>query len=132
VISRALLDTSVFVARESGRPLDTAALPGECAISTVTVAELQLGVLAATDVAVRSRRIATLAAVGDLETLPIDTDVAATWALLRVQLAQAQRRMGVNDLWIAATALAHDLPVVTQEAGFDVIAEAGGLTVVRV
>ncbi|HWK29977.1 MAG TPA: type II toxin-antitoxin system VapC family toxin [Solirubrobacter sp.] len=132
MISRALLDTSVFVARESGRPLDTAALPGECAISTVTVAELQLGVLAATDVAVRSRRIATLAAVGDLETLPIDTDVAATWALLRVQLAQAQRRMGVNDLWIAATALAHDLPVVTQEAGFDVIAEAGGLTVVRV
>jgi predicted nucleic acid-binding protein len=127
-----LLDTSVFIARESGRPLDIGALPDESAISPITVAELNVGVLAAPDVATRARRLATLGVVNDLDALPIDADVAAMWALLRVQLAQSGRPVDVNDLWIAATALAHDLPVVTQDDDFDAIGEVGGLEVVRV
>jgi len=38
----------------------------------------------------------------------------------------------VNDIWIAATAIAHDLPIVTQDADFDSIAELGDLSIVRV
>ena len=37
-----LLDTSVFVAREDGRPLGE--LPERVAVSVVTIGELQLGV----------------------------------------------------------------------------------------
>lgn len=40
--------------------------------------------------------------------------------------------MGVNDLWIAAVALANGLPVVTRDSGFDVLAELGALEVIRV
>ena len=40
--------------------------------------------------------------------------------------------MGVNDLWIAAVALANGLPVVTRDSGFDVLAELGALAVIRV
>ena len=40
--------------------------------------------------------------------------------------------MGNNDLWIAAVALANGLPVVTQDSGFDVLAELGALEVIRV
>lgn len=40
--------------------------------------------------------------------------------------------MGINDLWIAAVALANGLPVVTQDSGFDVLAELGALEVIRV
>lgn len=43
---RAVLDTSVFIAAESGRPLDTTNLPAEFALSVVTLAELRAGVLA--------------------------------------------------------------------------------------
>jgi hypothetical protein len=131
-VARGLLDTSVFIASESGRPLDAASLPEEGAISPVTVAELHVGVLAATDLDTRARRLATLEALADVETLPIDNAVAATWARLRVHLAESQRRLNVNDLWIAATALANDLPVVTQDDDFEPIEAVGGLSVVRV
>lgn len=129
---RGLLDTSVFIAGESGRPLDEASLPAESAISPVTVAELHVGVLAAADVDTRARRLATLEAVADIETLPIDNAVGAAWAVLRLHLAEAQRRVNVNDLWIAATAVAHDLPVVTQDDDFAPITGISGLEIVRV
>ncbi|HMJ04520.1 MAG TPA: type II toxin-antitoxin system VapC family toxin [Conexibacter sp.] len=130
--ARGLLDTSVFIAGESGRRLDASLLPDEAAISPVTVAELHVGVLAARDVDTRARRLATLDSVADIERLPINDAVAAAWALLRVHLAEAGRRLNVNDLWIAATALAHDLPVVTQDDDFGPVDGVAGLAVVRV
>lgn len=130
--ARGLLDTSVFIARESGRSVDGALLPEESAISAVTVGELQAGVLAAGDTDVRARRLATLEAVSDIEVLVVDETVAASWARLRVHLAEAGRRLNVNDLWIAATALANAIPVVTQDEDFDPVEGVGGLRVVRV
>src|SRR3954453_1623575 len=58
-MSRGLLDTSVFIARE-GRRLDPELLPDELAVLVITYAELRAGVLAATDITVRSRRLTTL------------------------------------------------------------------------
>jgi predicted nucleic acid-binding protein len=130
--ARAVLDTSVFIAAEDGRRLDEAGLPDEAAISVVTLAELHAGVLGASDVDTRARRLATLAAVSDIELLVIDESVAVEWARMRVLLAEDGRRANVNDLWIAATALAHDLPVVTQDADFTVIEELAGLRTISV
>jgi predicted nucleic acid-binding protein len=129
---RGLLDTSVFIASETGRPLDVERLPREAAVSAVTIAELHVGVLAARDVDIRARRLTTLHAVADIELLPVDASVAASWALLRVHLADTERRLNVNDLWIAATALAHGIPVITQDDDFEPINGAAGLSVVRV
>jgi predicted nucleic acid-binding protein len=65
-----------------------------------------------------------------LEPFPVDQQVAAAWALLRRQLREAGRRMEVNDSWIAATAIAYDMAVITQDQGFpDGIA---GLAVIHV
>jgi predicted nucleic acid-binding protein len=125
-----LLDTSVFIARETGRPLETAALPDESGVSAVTVGELRLGVLQAADDATRSTRLSTLAAAQRLEPLPVDEQVAASWALLRRRLREAGVRMEVNDSWIAATAMAHGMAVVTQDLGFP--AGITDLTVIRV
>lgn len=130
--ARGLLDTSVFIARETGRSLDDSLLPDESAVSAVTVAELQAGVLAASDTEVRARRLATLATLSDVEVLVVDEAVAASWALLRVHLAESERRLNVNDLWIAATALAHQIPVITQDEDFGPVEGVGGLRVVRV
>lgn len=129
---KGLLDTSVFIALESGRPLAANLLPDEGVVSPITVAELEAGVLAATDVDTRARRLATLQSIADIEVIPIDADVAAQWARLRVHLAQANRRVNVNDLWIAATAAARDLTIVTQHDDFDALAGVHGLVVVRV
>ncbi|GAA4721453.1 hypothetical protein APR04_001512 [Promicromonospora umidemergens] len=129
---RGLLDTSVFIASESGRPLDASALPEESFVSVITRAELQAGVLAARDSETRARRLATLDAIGALELLPVDAGAASHWARLRIKLAENKRRLNVNDLWIASIALANNLPVVTQDADFEPLNELGALTVVRV
>jgi hypothetical protein len=92
----------------------------------VTIAELQVGVLAAADVATRSRRLATLNAVAGFQTLVVDGAAATAWASMPVRLAESGRRANVNDLWIAAVALAHDMPVATQDHDFDVLPSVGG------
>lgn len=130
--ARGLLDTSVLIAAEDGRRLDVDRLPEESAVSAITVGELHAGVLAAQDLDTRARRLGTLDAVADMELLPIDDQVAAAWGRLRVHLAQSCRRVNVNDLWIAATAVANGLPVVTQDDDFGPLDGVAGLTVVRV
>jgi predicted nucleic acid-binding protein len=130
--TRGLVDTSVFIASESGRSLDEGRLPEESAISVITLAELQAGVLVACDTTSRARRLATLGLVADIEILPVDEPVALEWARLRTALLGSRRRVNVNDSWVAATAIVHDLPVVTQDADFDVLADVAGLDVIRV
>jgi predicted nucleic acid-binding protein len=120
-VSRGLADTSVFIARESGRVLDVETLPDELAVSIITIGELRVGVLAANTVDVRDRRLATLTAALQLDPVPVDEAIAAEWARLRVLLRDSGQRMPVNDSWIAATALALGVPVVTQDDDFPVI-----------
>ena len=128
-MSDGLADTSVFVAHESGRPLRVEALPDRLAVSVITIGELRAGVLAAGDLATRDRRLATLTTVLVLDPIPVDEDVAAAWARLRVSLRDRGQRMAVNDSWIAATALALGVPVVTQD---DDYVEVPGLAVIHV
>lgn len=88
--------------------------------------------LIAADVDVRARRLVTLESTADIEIRVIDAAVAAEWARLRVHVAESGQRVNVNDLWIAATAAAHGLPVVTQDDDFRPLAGARGLDVIRV
>jgi predicted nucleic acid-binding protein len=115
-VSVGLADTSVFVAAESGRRLDVGALPDELEVSVITVGELRQGVLAAPDLVTRDLRLRTLTRVLELAPLPVDDRVAEAWATLRTLLRDRGQRLPVNDSWIAATALAHRIPLVTQDA----------------
>jgi predicted nucleic acid-binding protein len=132
VTRRGLLDTSVFIARESGRELEVDALPDEGYVCVVTVGELHAGVLATDDIETRARRFHTARQAAELVALPVGSSAALHWGRLRAHLAEADRRVNVNDLWIAAVALAHEMPVVTQDRNFDALAELGLLEVIRV
>jgi predicted nucleic acid-binding protein len=103
-MSRALVDTSALIGSESGRPLDVDRIPDEVAVSVITIGELHAGVLAAKDLASRDLR-------------------------LRVELREAGHSMPVNDSWIAATALALGVAVVTRDDDDDGVP---GLEVVNV
>jgi predicted nucleic acid-binding protein len=117
---RGLLDTSVFIADEEGRPLAIDRLPDEAAISVVTLAELELGVHMATTEVVRGMRLRTLqAAQSTYVALPVDEAVASAFAELVATSRRTGRRPKVQDTWIAATARAVGVAVYTQDSDFD-------------
>ena len=128
-MSRGLADTTVFIAHESGRPLQADSLPDEIGVSVITIGELRAGVLSAADFETRDRRLTTLTQALALEPIPIDSGVADSWARLRLLLRDSQQRMPVNDSWIAATALALGIAVVTQD---DDYVDVPDLAVIRV
>jgi predicted nucleic acid-binding protein len=117
-VSTAVLDTSIFIAVEHGRPLRRA-LPDEVSVSVITLAELELGVLVARDHDARAQRLATLTRVRE-ETagIPADQRVASAYARLAAAELAAGRTPRVHDTWIAATALVHGAEVWTQDEDF--------------
>ncbi|HEX2039784.1 MAG TPA: type II toxin-antitoxin system VapC family toxin [Acidimicrobiales bacterium] len=128
-MSRGIGDTTLFIARETGRTLDIHALPEEIGVSVITIGELRAGVLAATDIESRDRRLATLTQALAMQPVSIDDRVADHWAKLRILLRDSGQRMPVNDSWIAATAMSLGVPVVTQDHDY---VEVPGLEVIKV
>lgn len=127
-----LADTSVFVALENERHIRADSRDWDVRISPVTLAELKAGVLAAKTNEDRLARLRTVELAAEVPLLGIDEWVADEWAALRSWLADAGRRLDVNDVWIAATALRFEVPVITQDNDFFVIAGVRGLEVVQV
>ncbi len=114
-----ILDTSIFIASERRRPLGE--LPDEGRVSVITLAELRIGVLVAAGSSTRAQRMRTLTEVEGLEALPVDDAVAREFAGIVAAARGQGRRPKLLDSLIAATAIAHDVPVYTQDADFDQI-----------
>jgi len=127
---RALLDTSVLIA---GRDGDQPALPEEVtefAVSVISVAELAVGVLLATDAEQRSARLDALSVIErTYDPLAVTTDVAHVYARLVAAVKAAGHNPRVMDTLIAATAAANDCVVVTRDADFDALTGVGVLRV---
>jgi predicted nucleic acid-binding protein len=120
-MTRAIADTSVFIAREAGRPLGE--LPEEIAVSVVTAAELELGVLRAEDPTARAVRLHTLSRVRtEYPLLAIDDVTASAFARIADEELRGGRKLRRHDAWIAATALQHNAAVLTQDADFSAFA----------
>lgn len=110
-----LLDTSVVIDLEGA-----ARLPGEGTISSLTLAELAAGPHAAGDAAERARRQQRVQlAESSFDALPFDDDCARAYGSVFAAVASAGRKprgRRMVDLLIAATAIAHDLPLYTYNA----------------
>jgi len=106
-----IADTSVLI---GAFEVVDAAKEGTWAVSVVTIGELYAGVRMAERDAQQSARLKRLAAVLSLVTvLDIDRRVATAYGDLRTM----SKRAPSNDLWIAGTALAHELELVTLDQG---------------
>lgn len=127
-----LADTSVFVAQEVQRDLRADPTDWDMRISPVTLSELKAGVLAARNNEDRLARLRTVELAAELPILEIDEWVADEWAALRSWLAEAGRRLDVNDVWVAATAIRYGVPIVTQDDDFFVISGVRGLELIQV
>ena len=113
-----LIDSAVLIEHEriKGR-LDALAASRpdeEFFISAITASELLHGVQRAANARIRARRSAFVETIlSTFPALPIDLPIARAHAQLWAELAAAGTPVGAHDLWIAATAIAHDLELVT-------------------
>jgi len=113
---RALLDTSVVIDPSGAEWPDDAAL----AISVITVGELGFGIVKATDDTERVKRTVHLQRVRTLfEELPVDGAVAEAYTAVAtaVHVDGRSPRPRAFDLLIAATAMAHSMPLYTRDLG---------------
>lgn len=116
-MKKAVADTSIFIAQEAGRELGD--LPEKIAVSVITVAELELGVLRATDPDARARRLSTLSRVQSVyPLLPVGPEVGSCFARLAASERERGRRLRRHDTWIAATAMHHRAAILTQDSDF--------------
>lgn len=114
---RGVLDTSTVILL--GRVSDASALPSDCVITSITLAELSVGPHVATTAADRAARQAHLQqAEADFEVVPFDAAAARAFGRVASSLRAAGRKPAARayDALIAAVALAHDLPLYTCNA----------------
>lgn len=129
--TQGVLDTSVVIALR--QITDPSTLPAEPLITTVTLAELSIGPLVAQDDRERAARQAHLQeAEADFDPLPFDRASARAFGQVAASLRRSGRKTAARayDALIAATAMAHSLPVYTcNDADFEGI---DGLEVIPV
>jgi predicted nucleic acid-binding protein len=137
---RGLLDTNIMILR---RWIDPAELPEEMAISAITLAELSAGPhqvrrdeeqASYDEQAERARRLDVLQrAENGFDPIPFDAEAARIYGSVAAAVIAAGRtpRRRTTDLMIAATAIAHGLPLyTTNPSGFTGL--AGLLTLMPV
>lgn len=115
---RYLLDTSVVVDALAGDPAIEARLgrADELYLSTITLGELHYGAAYSTRPEENVTRITSFAST--CTSVGIDAATAVQFGALKSELRRAGRLIPENDLWIAASAVRHDLVLVARDAHF--------------
>lgn len=117
-MTSAIIDTSIFIGTENAR-LDPTSVPSDGALSTATIEELWLGVLRATPVDLYKRRRTYEIVTEHFEIVPVTRAIAELSAEIRADGRARGRRYGLADALIGATGRLLDLPVYTQDIGFE-------------
>jgi tRNA(fMet)-specific endonuclease VapC len=110
-----LLDTSVCVSLLRRRSNADQLRDLDCAVSVITAAELQVGVFRSARPREQGRAVDSLLA--DISVLPLETDVASFYGVLRADLQRAGTPIGPLDMLIAAHALSRTAKLITANAG---------------
>jgi tRNA(fMet)-specific endonuclease VapC len=123
-----LLDTNVAVdfLNHPAASVAKVGLPARIAIPITVFGELFFGAENSAKVADNLRRAEAL--VQRVRVVSCDLDTAREFGRVRRQLRVLGKPIPTNDIWIAAAAIQHRLPLLTADAHFDLVA---GLEIVR-
>ena len=83
----------------------------DCGISVIVLGELEWGVARSSRFEENQAALRTLLAA--VQVIDLDAEVARQYGRVRAHLRSIGQPIGPNDLWIAAHALARDVPLIT-------------------
>jgi len=106
-------DTCVYLIKKAPGWKPQSALQ-DCYISAIVLGELEYGVANSAETRREQNRQALLDFVSAVQTLPLTESVSEMYGQVRAALKK--QAIGPNDTWIAAHALALQLPLVTNNS----------------
>jgi tRNA(fMet)-specific endonuclease VapC len=114
-----ILDTNALSALIDGDPAIEGVLrqATDVRLNVISLGEYRFGLLRSRHRTEYETRLSRLEL--DIETLGIDPATAILYALLRYELKSQGKPIPYHDIWIAALARQHELPVLSRDTHFD-------------
>ena len=122
-MSRILLDTSAYSAlfRKHHAVVDLVESAESLYFTPIVLGELRAGFLLGTRREENERALREFLQSPRVTVLAIDDETADRWAVIAAFLKKTGTPVASNDIWIAASAMQHGLPILTSDADFQKI-----------
>jgi tRNA(fMet)-specific endonuclease VapC len=122
-VNGVLLDTNAYVAFTRGEhdAVDAVSRLPQLLVSAIVLGELKAGFAKGRDTAENLRRLEKFLSLPGIEVLDIDERTAEFYGKLHSALRSAGRLIPTNDIWIAASALQHDLVLFSYDRHFELV-----------
>jgi tRNA(fMet)-specific endonuclease VapC len=124
-MNRILLDTSAYSAlfRKHQATVQLVESAESLYLTPIVLGELKAGFLLGRRAEENERSLQEFLRSPRVSVLAIDDETADRWAIIAAFLKKAGTPVAANDIWIAASAMQHGLPILTSDLDFQKISQ---------